>query len=71
MTLHELNTDCWTFRGDFEEPRLSEMISLYEELGFSVKLAPFITDHGKACQKCFEITPGRFSALYTKKIDSE
>jgi len=71
MTLPQLHTEGWTFRGNFDEPRLSEMKSLYEELGFSVRLYPFITDHGKACQKCFENNSGQFRALYTKEIDSE
>jgi len=68
MSFSDLNHTQWTFRGNYDEPRLSEIKSLYEELGFSVMLTPFNAECGKGCQLCFKKNSERFTALYTQKM---
>ncbi len=58
----------WLYRGIFDDPRLTEIVSLYENLGFMVRMTPFFVEKG--CDRCFKDTPKKFKALYTKKIDS-
>ena len=58
----------WSYRGTFDDPRLTEIANLYEALGFMVRMTPFFSEKG--CNRCFKETPEKFKALYTKKIDS-
>ncbi len=61
----------WSYRGIFDDPRLTEMANLYEALGFMVRITPVPAFFpGKGCDRCFKETPKKFKALYTKKIDS-
>ena len=61
------NTD-WTKRNVVEEPRLSELVELYKELDFEVKLedcteADFQDD---GCNECIKGFAGRYKVIYTK-----
>lgn len=48
-----------------DEPRLSEMVETYEELGFEVVVVPFSSD-GDECTECMKRNPERFQVIYTK-----
>lgn len=61
------NTE-WTKRNVVEEPRLSELVELYKELNFEVKLeecteADFQDD---GCNECIKGFAGRYKVIYTK-----
>jgi hypothetical protein len=57
----------WTRRTTIDEPRLSELVELYEELGFEVMLRPVSRDElGDACSECMLATPQRFRTIYTR-----
>ncbi|TAL68145.1 MAG: hypothetical protein EPN82_12175 [Bacteroidetes bacterium] len=61
------NTE-WTKRNVVEEPRLSELKELYEELGFEVRLedcteGDFQED---GCNECIKGFAGRYKVIYTK-----
>jgi len=61
------NTD-WTKRNVVEEPRLSELVELYKELDFEVKLedcteADFQDD---GCNECIKEFAGKYNVIYTK-----
>jgi hypothetical protein len=61
----------WTARNTTDEPRLSELVELYEELGFEVMLRPVSADEGEGvCGVCLIDDPERFKTIYTRpKID--
>jgi hypothetical protein len=70
MTRREerLKADGWTRRGEASEPRLSETIALYKELGFEVLHKP-LDDEEKddGCRVCFNEDPSLYKVIYTRK----
>lgn len=64
----EAHLNGWTLRGVYDEPRLTELIQLYEDLGFSVSLENRLPRD--RCSACMKNQPDRYRVLYTKKIDS-
>lgn len=59
----------WTLRGIYDDPRLTELASLYEDLGFRVHLAPCTSALVSGCKECLKHTPEKYKVLYTKKMD--
>lgn len=66
------NSD-WVRRNTSDEPRLSELVEMYEELGFEVKLKDF--DSGNLpedCSECMAACPEKYKVIYTrKKVDDQ
>jgi hypothetical protein len=57
----------WTVRNTIDEPRLSELVELYEELGFDVMLRPVSPENaGEACAECVTVEPERYKTIYTR-----
>ena len=57
----------WLRRTTIDEPRLSELVDLYEELGFEVVLRPPSPDElGAECSECYMADPDRFRTIYTR-----
>lgn len=48
-----------------EEPRLSEMMETYAELGFEVVALPVDPD-GLECTECLRLAPERYRVIYTR-----
>jgi hypothetical protein len=71
----ELKKDGWQKRFVAAEPRLSEMVLLYEETGFEVYLVPVSEveepDEGKeecqGCRICFEGAEDRYQVIFTRR----
>lgn len=49
-----------------DEPRLSEAVETYEELGFEVVLTPVPLEDGE-CTECMRLEPDRYRVIYTRK----
>lgn len=70
----ELKKEGWQKRFVAEEPRLSEMVQLYEETGFDVLLEPVSVveepDEGKEecqeCRICFEEGENQYLMIFTR-----
>jgi hypothetical protein len=57
----------WTARTTIDEPRLGELVELYQELGFEVMLRPVsAAGSGDTCSVCVMADPDRFSTIYTR-----
>jgi hypothetical protein len=57
----------WTRRTTIDEPRLSELVELYEELGFEVLLRPVDQEElGDACRECYLTAPDLYRTIYTR-----
>lgn len=57
----------WTARNTIDEPRLTELVELYEELGFEVMLRPVSPEHaGEVCAECVLVDPERYRTIYTR-----
>jgi len=67
----ELRKEGWEKRFTIDEPRLSEMVEQYKELGFEVLLDPVETS-SEQCTTCIEAFRDRYRTIYTRqKSDSE
>ena len=57
----------WERRTTIDEPRLSELVELYEEIGFEVMLRPVSKEElGKECAECLMAEPERYRTIYTR-----
>ncbi len=60
----------WIKRNVVEEPRLSELVDLYKELGFEVKLESYQPgcDMPEDCNSCMMENLEKYKVIYTRKI---
>tara|TARA_B100000315_G_C14503119_1_gene553267 strand:+ start:560 stop:811 length:252 start_codon:yes stop_codon:yes gene_type:complete len=67
-----LKHNGWVKKFDADEPRLSEMVELYESIGFEVKLEPVNTQTSKEqCNVCLTNTEKKIMTIYVKpKVDT-
>ena len=63
----ELSHEGWERQTTYDEPRLSEMVAMYEEIGFEVHLEPFNTDEEPGCTDCMKTSPEKYKIIYTRK----
>ncbi len=62
----ELRKQGWEKRFTVDEPRLSEAVETYKELGFEVLLEPVDTS-SEQCTSCITVSSGRYKTIYTRK----
>ena len=58
----------WEKRSTTDEPRLSELVKTYEELGFEVLLVPFDAGKEPGCSECMKTSPQQYRTIYTRKL---
>jgi len=64
----ELEAQGWERRSVLCEPRLSECVELYEELGFEVKQVPLDPDNmPDGCSVCYEKDIDRYRIVYVRR----
>lgn len=66
----KLKAEGWERRSVADEPRLSEIVALYRELGLEVLLLPVLSaKDGEGCVECFaaDADPARFKIVYTRE----
>ena len=61
----ELKKEGWTKRFVTDEPRLSEAVEQYEEIGFDVLLEP-VDSTSEECTSCIAAFPERYKTIYTR-----
>lgn len=67
MTLEEeLKKEGWEKRFTIDEPRLSEMVEQYKEVGFEVLLEPVDTS-SEECTSCLSAFHDRYRTIYTRR----
>jgi len=62
----ELKKEGWEKRFTIDEPRLSEMVEQYKELGFEVLLEPVDTS-SEECITCITAFPHLYKTIYTRR----
>ncbi len=66
MTREEaLKKEGWTKRFTTDEPRLSEAVDQYEEIGFEVLLEAVDTS-SEECTSCITAFSDRYKTIYTR-----
>ena len=65
--------DGWEARFVGQEPRLSEVVDLYRELGFEVRIEPYKTGCSAEgeCEECFKDSPTPVFVVYVSKIENK
>jgi hypothetical protein len=67
----KLISEGWQKQATYDEPRLSEMVDMYKEIGLDVHLEPFNADNEEGCTDCMALIPDQFKTIYTrKKVDT-
>jgi hypothetical protein len=61
----ELKKEGWEKRFTIDEPRLSEMLEQYKELGFEV-LLELVDLSSEECTSCMVADPKRYKTIYTR-----
>ena len=55
-------------RTTIDEPKLSEIVSEYERLGFDVRLEPVnLNDFDEKCLKCYGSKVDKFKTVYVRR----
>ena len=60
----ELRKDGWEKRFTTDDPRLTEAVEMYKELGFEVHLEPVDTS-SEECTSCLTLFSDRYKTIYT------
>jgi len=63
----KLISDGWIKMATYDDPRLSEMAAMYEEIGLEVHLEPFKAENEAGCTGCMQMFPEQFKTIYTRE----
>lgn len=67
MTPEEkLISEGWQKQATYDDPRLTEMVEMYEEIGLDVHLEPFNPENEKGCTGCMQMMPELYKTIYTR-----
>ena len=56
----------WQKQGIYDEPRLSEIVELYKQIGFEVAVEPTQPEELTGCTDCIRANIHRFKTVYTR-----
>ena len=57
----------WEKRTTLDEPRLSEVVAMYQKLGFEVRQEPFEPGGESGCSDCLKADQHRCRTVYTRR----
>jgi hypothetical protein len=63
----QLEKDGWVRRTTYDEPRLTELVESYKELGLEVRLEEPDADETGECDACFKGSAGKMKTIYTRE----
>lgn len=67
MTREDLEAQGWLRQTTYDEPRLGELVDMYEELGYEVRLEPFEPDDEPECSECMKLQRDLYKTIYIRK----
>jgi hypothetical protein len=67
----ELIARGWEKQTTYDEPRLSEIVEMYEETGFEVHLEPFDPFLDQGCADCMKASPEKYKTIYTRDTSNK
>ena len=62
----ELAEKGWEKQVTLDEPRLSEVIEMYEEIDFEIHVEPFNPETETGCTQCMRQSPEKYKTIYTR-----
>jgi hypothetical protein len=63
----QLAEQGWERHSTLDDPRLSEFVELYKEIGFEVHLEPIHPEEEIGCMKCMLENPEKYKTIYIRK----
>ncbi|MEW5761536.1 MAG: hypothetical protein AB1779_12305 [Candidatus Thermoplasmatota archaeon] len=66
MKSEELKKEGWIKQFIACEPRLSEAVEIYKELGYEVRLEPVDLESNE-CMECYKKEPEKYKTIYIRK----
>ena len=63
----KLISEGWKKKSTYDDPRLSEIVEMYADMGFEVHLEPFVAENEVGCTGCMQQHPERFKTIYIRK----
>jgi hypothetical protein len=70
MTRHEeLTAQGWQRQIAYDEPRLSDIVEMYREMGMAVHLEPFDPTTEPGCSECMKAAPEKYMTIYTRAVE--
>ncbi len=63
----ELVREGWERRATYDEPRLTELVEMYQELGYEVYLESLNPSEETGCAECLKAAPEKYTTIYTRK----
>ena len=66
----KLIREGWKKQATYDDPRLTEMVEMYKEIGLEVHLEPFNAENEEGCTDCMLLSPEMFKTIYTRKKHS-
>jgi hypothetical protein len=64
----ELIQTGWTKQSTHDEPRLSDVVEAYEEMGLEVHLESFDPHEEEGCTECMRVSPEKYKTIYTRSL---
>ena len=65
----KLIKEGWKKQATYDDPRLSEMVEMYRDIGLEVHLEPFSAANEPGCTGCLQVEPDQFQTIYTRRKD--
>lgn len=67
MTTDErLKAEGWKRQNTIDEPRLSELVRMYSDMGLEVHLEVIHPEEIDHCDECMRLHPERYKTIYTR-----
>jgi len=63
----KLTEQGWERQSTNDEPRLSELVQMYRDIGCEVHLEPFHPEEEPGCSECMQMAADRYKTIYVKK----
>jgi len=63
----KLEKEGWERRSILDEPRLSEVVMMYKEMGLEVKVIELDTGFADGCKTCVTGHKGKLKVVYTRE----
>jgi hypothetical protein len=61
----QLEKEGWKKQTTYDEPRLSELVQMYEETGLEVRLEE--PEKSDDCAACYDASAGKLKTIYTRE----
>ena len=61
-----LEKEGWQRRSILDEPRLGEVVKMYEEMGLEVMVIDFKPELAEGCKTCLDCSTGKLKVVYTR-----